>query len=130
MSETETPARAKRRRIVEPVKVGDLKGLVIERYREVLLANTSTIAEKLLAWERVEDLELGPIVQNAPELELLAAFYTKYGYTVETGSSQAGMFLKFKVVKVEVKLEDVLPPTVTPKRGKGKKNDKQETAKK
>lgn len=117
MSET-TKTRAKRRKIVEPVKVTDLKGKLIERYREVLLDNTEKINEALSGWDRAKDLEVGPVVRNAGERDILVAYYRTFGYTVNGAESEAGLALVFAPIQIEVKIEDLFPPVAKAERKK------------
>ncbi len=102
-----------RRRLVEPTPAHELRGKLIERYRDVLLSNTAFVTGKIKEWDGSKTIEIGPVVKDMSELLILAAYYRRYGYEVEARDGEGGMMLHFMPIKIEVKLDDVLPERFT-----------------
>ena len=124
MSEPER-TRAPRRVIAKPTKATERKGKMVERYRQVLLDNTSMVCDQLNAWNGLSDLTVEVSVSDKSELVILADYFRGFEYLVEASviedsSSPTSFCLVFHELPVDVKLSDVIQPVI-PKKRKGAK---------
>lgn len=106
----------KKRRVVPPIPVSDVKQKLMERANEVLLANTAAISGALEKWDTRKLLVLDVNVEHEHEAELLADYYRTFNYKVKVTDSATSPVhqIEFEPLNIVVKADELL-------KAKGKK---------
>lgn len=100
----------KKRRVVPPIPMSDVKQRLMERANEVLLANTAAISGALEKWDTRKLLVLDVNVEHEHEAELLAEYYRTFNYKVKVTDSATSPVhqIEFEPLNIVVKADELL----------------------